>query len=297
MGEHVRMSETETTVLFAAGAADADGTSDEQHLIEALRQRGVAAAMAVWDDPTVDWDRADLVVLRTVWDYHHRLDEFLAWLGRLEEQGTRVLNSPDVVRWNAHKGYLDELARAGVPVIPTIHLAAGELIEPDRVIEGLGTPDVVVKPAVSASADRTWRLDLGLRADVARANGLSDQVDVLIQPHLSDLADRGETSFVLFDGEVSHVGLRPAALTQGIDAADFGVTPLEPTPSEVAVMEACTDCLSERGWRPLYARVDMVRRSDGSAALAELELIEPRLFLYVRPESVDNLARAIIGRL
>ncbi len=297
MGDHVGMSPIAPTILLAAGAADAEGTPDERHLMAALRGRGVEAAMAVWDDPAVDWGRADLVVLRTVWDYHHRLGEFLAWLHRMEELGVRVLNRPETVRWNAHKGYLAELAAAGVPVIPTLHLGAGVGIEPEDVVAELGTLDVVVKPAVSASADRTWRLDLGNPDHLARAVELRRRDDVLIQPHLSELAERGETSFVLFDGEISHTGLRPAALTEGIDATDFGVTPLEPNPAEISVVEGCMSRVAERGWDPLYARVDMVRLADGSALLAELELIEPNLFLYVRPQAVETFASAVLNRL
>lgn len=285
------------SVLLAAGAADASGTPDERNLLVTLRRGGVEADMAVWDDPGVDWARADLVVLRTVWDYHHRLAEFLAWVRTLEETGVAMVNHPDIVRWNSHKGYLGDLAGAGVPVIPTVFAAAGESPGVGEVARRLGTLDVVVKPAVSASAERTWRLDLADPDHRDRAAGLNRTDDILIQPHLEDLALRGETSFVLFDGEVSHVGLRPAALTRGIDATDFGVVATEPTRAETEVVDGCMAFLSGRGWAPLYARVDLVRRSDGSALLAELELIEPNLFLYVRPESVDTFARAIRRRL
>ncbi len=52
---------------------------DGRLLLEALARLGIAAAPAVWDDPSVDWSGYDLVVLRSTWDYSPRRDEFVAW--------------------------------------------------------------------------------------------------------------------------------------------------------------------------------------------------------------------------
>ena len=52
---------------------------DDELLAEALRSRGCGAEFADWADPDVDWQRFDLVVIRSTWDYTHRREEFLAW--------------------------------------------------------------------------------------------------------------------------------------------------------------------------------------------------------------------------
>jgi len=56
------------------------------------------------------------------------------------------------------KGYLRDLERAGVPVVPTAWVSqadgAGSLA---TLVRAHGWNDVVVKPAVSANANRTWR--------------------------------------------------------------------------------------------------------------------------------------------
>ena len=38
---------------------------------------------AVWDDASVRWEDFNAVVMRSVWDYHHRLGEFLAGIADL----------------------------------------------------------------------------------------------------------------------------------------------------------------------------------------------------------------------
>ena len=49
----------------------------------------LGAEFVVWDDPDVDWDRYDLVVVRSTWDYQERRDAFLAHLLLHREQGDK----------------------------------------------------------------------------------------------------------------------------------------------------------------------------------------------------------------
>ena len=95
-----------------------DLTEDDRLLQRELEARGLSVAPMVWDDPDVDWAKPTLCVLRETWDYHLRLDEFLAWIDHIESR-TTLLNSPSLVRWNAHKGYLRDLEAQGIPIVPT----------------------------------------------------------------------------------------------------------------------------------------------------------------------------------
>ena len=44
-------------------------SSDEAGLPDALRDRGLEPRIAVWNDPSVDWEASDLTVVRSVRDY------------------------------------------------------------------------------------------------------------------------------------------------------------------------------------------------------------------------------------
>jgi hypothetical protein len=70
-------------------------TDDDRLLVPALRRLGAEAKCAVWD-ALVDWTQFDQVVLRSCWDYHLRANEFLDWIGRLEESGVMVQNPPSL---------------------------------------------------------------------------------------------------------------------------------------------------------------------------------------------------------
>ncbi|HMH82820.1 MAG TPA: hypothetical protein VK531_08120 [Gemmatimonadales bacterium] len=84
---------------------------DDPLLIGALAELGLGSLPALWDAPDVCWDDVQAVLVRSCWDYHHRLEEFLAWVALL--------------RWNSHEGYLRDLAPRGVSTVPTRWLVRG----------------------------------------------------------------------------------------------------------------------------------------------------------------------------
>src|SRR5207302_1822293 len=90
--------------------------ADMPPLLAAFGAAGVHAEIVDWDEPKADWARFDAALLRSAWDYTERLGEFLAWVERVASL-TMLLNPPPVVRWNADKHYLLELARSGLPVV------------------------------------------------------------------------------------------------------------------------------------------------------------------------------------
>src|SRR5689334_1430747 len=89
-------------------------TADDRALADALERRGVRVAGGVWSEPSHWEGDPGLVVVRSCWDYHRRLPEFLAWLDGLDARGVAVRNPPPAIRWNARKRYLLDLAARGV---------------------------------------------------------------------------------------------------------------------------------------------------------------------------------------
>lgn len=63
-------------------------TDDEREpVLAAWRAAGIEGRVERWDDPGVDWSAYDAVVVRSVWDYILRREEFLAWARAVEEIG------------------------------------------------------------------------------------------------------------------------------------------------------------------------------------------------------------------
>src|SRR6478752_2960455 len=114
-------------IAFVTNPRHPEIEDDDRPLAAALAKRGGLVLTTSWDDAGFAWDSVDLALLRSPWDYHLRCDEFLAWLTRVESQ-TRIVNRPDVVRWNINKRYLLELESKGVPTVPTAFVARGEAV-------------------------------------------------------------------------------------------------------------------------------------------------------------------------
>jgi hypothetical protein len=279
-------------IAFATCSAMPDGSPDDRPAARLL-----GAEFVVWDDARVDWEAFDRVVLRSVWDYTSRVEEFLAWCTAVGPQ--RLRNQPDLVAFNADKRYLGDLA---APTVPTTFVAPGEALA-----ELAG--EVVVKPNVSAGARNTGRFGAD-RHEEARA--LVERIHAsgkvaLVQPYLASIDERGETALVFLGGELSH------ALTKRPVLREQGVAPVAPGELEVAaamleedlVLAGSADAaqealarqvvaeISARFGPPLYARVDLVAGEDGPPVLMELELIEPSLYLEAAPGSSERLAAAV----
>jgi glutathione synthase/RimK-type ligase-like ATP-grasp enzyme len=212
------------------------------------------------------------------------------------KEGVPLWNPASLVRANAHKSYLRGFEAAGVPVVPTIFLERGSRADIGELLAKQGWGDAVVKPAVSASAFRTWRVSLREAAGVdsrRRFIGLAAESDVLVQPFLHEIEERGEWSLVFFDGEFSHAVLKRPAAGDFRVQAEFGGHVLAQTPPSSVLSQARE--ISRHIPRPwAYARIDAVE-SGGALTLMEVELIEPQLFLGSHPQAAARFANAILS--
>lgn len=268
---------------------------DDRLLIPALEACGISATPVVWSSGAGDWTSFDAVVIRSCWDYHLHIDAFRGWLDRLEAIDVPVYNSPDLVRWNADKRYLLELAQRGVPTIPTSVLPRQHPEEIDVVLAARGWRQFVIKPTISASGYETYVLRAPLDADsrdvIARVTSLGD---ALVQPFVEEVARDGEYSFTFIDGGYSHATLKRALAGEFRVQTEHGGTadPISPPPE---LIEQATRVLGAVDATPLYARVDGVVRAH-AFLIMELELIEPNLFLEFGTGAADRMARAIVAR-
>jgi glutathione synthase/RimK-type ligase-like ATP-grasp enzyme len=268
-------------------------TAESRLLMEEIRRVGLDARPLVWDDPSVDWALQKVCVIRETWDYHHRRDEFVAWA---EQVGTvtTLLNPAEVVRWNTHKGYLRELEARGVPVVPTIWLHAGDSANLAETMSTNGWNEVVVKPAVSASAFETIQVTgEQIERGQAHIDRLLPSRDLMVQPFMAAVRDYGERSLIFIDGELTHAVRRLPALHLEEGSTAWDAALMQPTPDEVNLAELA---LRAAGFPTLYARVDMVPDEANKMRLMELELVEPSLFLMQAPHAARRLARAIVSR-
>lgn len=267
-------------------------TNDDDLAIGPLGDLGWDVETVSWRDTNVDWNGFEIVVIRSTWDYQSDPAAFLEVLQRIESSDALLENSLDIVNWNLDKRYLRDLSKKGVKVVPTIWDGVYNEVSFGNWLEETGTDEIIVKPAISATAQHTYRLRT---FDPELVPVFADR-PFLVQPFLDSIVDEGEYSLFYFGGEYSHTILKaPKPKDFRVQEEHGGIiTAVEPTDELLNAGRTVFDTISPG---PLYARVDLVRDAEGELAVMELELIEPALYLRMDPDSPRRFAAALDGRM
>jgi glutathione synthase/RimK-type ligase-like ATP-grasp enzyme len=267
-------------------------SDDDKLIIELLKKEGLEIEVLAWDNDYVVWEQFSKVVIRSTWDYHYRIDEYKAWLARLEQKGIPLWNPPEIVKWNLDKKYLLELKDQGISIIPTLLIEQGQKHDLQSILERNAWQEVIIKPAIGASAYQIFKaekenvLSLQLKMDEILVRSA-----VLVQPFIPQIQTEGEYSFVFIGGRYSHTILkRPQSNEFRVNRKFDGIWSLH-QPSIKLIQQAENICKTVRS-PLLYARVDCFN-VDGRLVLVELELNEPFLFIQWYPQSAVQFAQAV----
>ncbi len=268
----------------------------DQLLFEPMRALGWQAEQVSWRKKNVQWDDYEVVIIRSTWDYQNDPQEFLQTLERIEESGAHLENPLEFVRWNLHKGYLRDMDRLGIRIVPSLFREAGEPLQLLEAFDDARVDALVIKPSVSANADYTFRLNRQeAEARKLELEQLFQNRDSLIQPFFPAILEEGEFSVFYFGDEYSHT------IQKIPKRGDFRVQEehggqLRAVQPDSALLEVAEEAMGAIRPRPLYARADFVRDTglpggSGEYYLMELELIEPSLYFNLDQKSPARFAR------
>jgi glutathione synthase/RimK-type ligase-like ATP-grasp enzyme len=272
------------------------GTESERLMLPHLAAAGIQTEIVDWRPPDRDFSKFDLIVLRSCWDYHLRVSEFIDWLQRVA-QATPVLNAVDTVLWNYNKFYLREVEALGVEIAPTVFVNGTDRIASSEWHQIRSWKKSVVKPAVSASAHKTWLFESGAVPDEAELKSKMEGEPFLIQQFIPEIETHGEISFIYIDGAYSHAVLkRPAAGDFRVQKEHGGSAELFHPDSSFLDQANQIAAKVAQVRDSLYCRIDAVAR-DGKLVLMELELIEPELFSGLAEGAAEKFANAIARRV
>jgi glutathione synthase/RimK-type ligase-like ATP-grasp enzyme len=265
--------------------------NEDRNLLQALNAAGWDAVTKDWKDSETDWTDFDLVILKSPYDYHNRLDEFRVWLNKLSVTGVRLLNPVQTVLWNADKHYLREIAAAGFDIIPSVFLEKDTVTDLATLFDRLGADKIIVKPCISGGSKNTFTLTKGENSlDEHPLNTLLPKEAFIAQPFMKEIHE-GEWSMLFFGGEYSHTIVKKPKQGDFRVQPQYGATILAVTP-ETAVIEKATALVRRFATGALYTRVDGVL-ADGKLLLMELELIEPLLYTVFDENSFDRYIAAL----
>jgi len=265
----------------------------EQELLKsAFEAQGLKVDITYWDNPTYEWQETKSVLFRTIWDYFERFDEFWEWLEQVKTK-TRLINSYELIKWNIDKHYLKDLSSWGIETVPTYFADKGCNMKLHEIAKRNQWKDLVIKPAISASAFKTYKILANeIQANEKLFNSLVQERNMLVQPYFETITQLGEASLMVLDGKFTHAILKKAQPGDFRVQDDFGGTVHNyiPTKAEINFAE---EVFKTCKTKPVYGRVDIVWDNDKNFYLSELEIIEPELWIRNYPKCAERIAEAV----
>ncbi len=264
---------------------------EDTDLVDFLTGKNLFIDRVIWNDEKVNWGDYNIVIIKSPWDYHEKIDAFYTWLDELKKLSITVLNPVDIIKWNSNKHYLQAIQDKGLKIIPSAYLPKGSEFT-HQYFEKFAVDKLVVKPCISAGAKNTIIISKdNMAAQKESIDALLAEEDYLVQPFM-EVIKEGEWSFLFFNGKYSHTVLKTPKQDDFRVQQYHGGTVSYPQADPVHITQAAA-FLEIIPQKTLYARVDGVMMNN-SFYLMELELIEPYLFLNGDPILLENYYQALM---
>ncbi|MBI2522704.1 MAG: hypothetical protein HYV97_19945 [Bdellovibrio sp.] len=251
-------------------------TPDDQILYQYLEsQESFTVTPIIWNSE-FNPKKYDVLIIRSVWDYQSKVDDFLLLLEKIEKAKICCLNSVDTIRGNIDKMYLFDLENENNIAIPATQIISGP-----KARLNIQSQEMVLKPTLSASGKNTFHITREkVLEKFIELHSAGDRRVYLAQEFIPGIF-KGEISIIKFGPYFSHsVVKKPLANEFKIHggSVDHFDVPKE-LHNEVEKLSEVTDSL-------LYSRSDWVLHQD-RYYLMELELFEPELFFRFNPKAKE----------
>lgn len=267
-------------------------------LFEPLQKRGWEVEEISWRNKQINWDRYEVVVIRSPWDYQQDPDAFLQTLRTIDQSTARLENSLELVEWNVDKTYLRDLQNSGIEIVPSLWKTSFQKQELAGFFDLFETDEIIIKPTVSANADDTfWIKKAEQRNYMNTLSSIFTDRPFLVQPFMDGIVEEGEFSVFFFGDTYSHTILKTPKHSDFRVQEEHGGSLEKIENPEKGLLKSARNLLQVLESPPLYSRMDYVRTPQNTFALMELELIEPSLYFNMDAESPERFANVFDNRM
>jgi len=262
---------------------------EDIYIRDAYRNAGLFSEIVTLKDIANISESSDVVILKSIWGYHIRYQEFIEELSHLKKRGVKLINDYNCIFWNIDKcKYLNEINHLNV--IPTVSLqlkGANTMAEIRDTIAETGkrfnVDILVIKPCISESGYLTFRYDISKNTEMVIASLKNNkQLNFIVQPYRPGILE-GEISVVMING-VSLYGIKrfPGIFSDKLSPTYIKLANMPGViQAEIAALK--NFFLKRFGILPNICRVDFIKADTGYEIL-EVELIDPDLFFRYIPE-------------
>lgn len=270
---------------------------DDALLLKSLKESGVPCEPVIWSDQRNNYKNYDILVIRSVWDYHYKYKEFLNWLALLENNNTRVFNSVDALRENSNKIYLANLQKLGIPLVPSAFFKSEDasLVVLPELFERFKCKELVIKPFVGASSYQVEKIDQNTDFNLF-VYCQKNPCGFIVQKFIPEVFIEGEISLIYLNGIFSHAVRKKPKQGDFRVQDDYGGT-FEYIDPNIELRQKVDKIMRNLQPDLLYARIDCLWTKN-LFYLMEVELVEPILYLHdprCRQQFIEALIKRCIG--
>lgn len=270
---------------------------DDAILRKYLQNEGAIADIVSWDNYDYNWKNCDAIIIRSTWDYHQTLKEYIDWLNFLKLNKIKVFNDVDIVLNNIYKDrQIKWLKQNNIPILESeiFSLNDKNFKQPEKNIKETikkymaqyyNNSMFVIKPAVSARTYNTYLIDpfnvntdpdCHVREDADEAfmellNKFTDR-GIILQVYGKGIAN-GEYGMVFLDGKFTQAVRKKPGKLHGVKEKESK----DNLPQEVFDLANNVVRLLPQD-KVLIIRVDAIM-DQGTAKIMELELCEPNIYI------------------
>ena len=251
---------------------------EDCELLNSLIHKGHIAIPIVWNDKSIDFQNFDILIVRSVWDYHYKTIEFIAWLNWISSQNIKMYNSVEAIKFNIDKHYLETLSKQGVSILPSLFFKGTKNFDISPFYKHFDCNEIIIKPTISASAFNLLKISREEIFSKKNDIELVTKNDFIIQPFISEIYSVGEISLVFFNKNYSHSVRKLPKVGDFRVQDDYGGT-YEYINADDWIIRYAEKIIQKLPFEQLlYSRIDSIVVED-RFYLMEVELIEPVLYI------------------
>ncbi|MCM1371062.1 MAG: hypothetical protein NC181_04165 [Clostridium sp.] len=264
-----------------------------------------------WQDESIDYNKYDFIIIRSIWGFQNYQESFDKWLKKLEEENIKVYNSISIIKNSYNKEIqFNILHKNNIKTIETKFIYNYENLEKE--ILSLKENDfkkynlLITKPTISESSKDTYLVgstneNYNNLIDISEINNkylkYKNRSKIMVQPFLKEVFD-GEYSITCLNNKITHAVIKYVNIFNNTNIIKY----IPVSNLDYKIIELTQSILNIKEYKDsLYMRVDLIKYRDEFLVM-EVELLDPNLFLSFIPNKkyqkqvLNNFCKEVVEK-
>ena len=260
---------------------------EDWYLKHYLNKIKVDVDIISWQDKTIEYNKYDAIVVKSIWGFKNFELEFRKWLDYIEQNHINIINNINIIKNNYDKEkQFKILEKNNFKIIPTRFVQnCDDVIDKVQSVKKKyfnNYDSIIVKPTISESGNDTYIVGENnlVNKNIIEFSELKEKYKLLknknlmIQPFIESVFE-GEYSICYIDGKLTHAILRNSGVFDGKNIIKY--IPIEQLDKDIIELTNNIVKIPEYA-ESVYVRIDIIKHQK-EYLIMEVEMLDPNLFI------------------